>query len=535
MRSLILIGGAMAGLLAAPLALRPAGAEHPGAQTIVIVSPHDLQTRIEFNTAFVRYAHEELHQDVAVDWRTPGGTGEIQRYLATQFHQAFRRAHPDLLQEGWERFDDAGLDKPGAQAPPGAKAARAAFLAADAPDAVSSGVDLWWGGGVLPQARAADQGYLVDAGLVRAEPTWFTPSCIPQTLSGETVYDPKGRYYGAAFSVFGIGTSLDRVHALGLPVPAQWQDLGEGAWCGTLGIVDPTRSAAAASAFERLIQQQMLEAVEALPAAPAPTASATAAALARGWQDAFTLIRRIGANARDISDGASLSVREVAHGDAAATMCIDFQARAEAEYAQTMSGQERLVFQAPVGGTSVSADPIALLRGAPHRALAVAFLRFVLSHEGQRLWNDRPGIPGGPEHFALRRLPVRRDCYTAEERARMTDPDTDPFALAAHFTYHAAWTGPYYDLMANLVRATVLDPRDELVAAWRAILAAGGPARVPQAYAAFATPIVPYGDAPAAKAGLAGGTATRLALLRAWTLRAQAAYRSARQLADEGR
>jgi len=47
-------------------------------------------------------------------------------------------------------------------------------------------------------------------------------------------------------------------------------------------------------------------------------------------------------------------------------------------------------------------DPIALLRGAPHGELARAFIEYVLSPDGQKLWNAKPGTSGGTERFALR-------------------------------------------------------------------------------------------------------------------------------------
>jgi hypothetical protein len=166
----------------------------------------------------------------------------------------------------------------------------------------------------------------------------------------------------------------------------------------------------------------------------------------------------------------------------------------------------------------------------------VAFIRFVLSPEGQRLWNQRVGTPGGPERYAIRRLPIRRDRYTTEDRALMSDPEVDPFALAGGFTYRPAWTGPVYSLIAPLTRAIALDPRDELVAAWRAILVAGGPERVPEAWAVFRRLPVAYADAKTVAAELRkGGPPALLPRLRTWTDAAMAQYREARALAEAGR
>jgi iron(III) transport system substrate-binding protein len=264
-------------------------------------------------------------------------------------------------------------------------------------------------------------------------------------------------------------------------------------------------------------------------------AQATAQALAQGWRAGMVLIKKIGGNTRDLSDGASFAVREVVRGDVTAAMAIDFQARCEEEYAYTLSGQHRLVFTAPVGGTSVSADPISLLRGSPHREMAVAFMHFVLSPEGQRLLDRRIGTPGGPEHTALRRMPVRKDCYTAADRQLMSDPDADPFAVAASFTYHPAWTAPYYTLLSRVIRAVVMDPRPELTRAWRAILDAGGPERVPRAWEEFCWIPFTYAEAPAMEKILdQNDVGETLPLQRTWTVQAQEHYRRCETLARSG-
>ena len=109
--------------------------------------------------------------------------------------------------------------------------------------------------------------------------------------------------------------------------------------------------------------------------------------------------------------------------------------RSEAEWTAQESQRERVVFVTPQGGTSISADPIALLRGASHRDEALAFMRFVLSVEGQRLWNYRVGEVGGPVRYALRRWSVRRDLFTPEHLAHSSDPGENPFVLARSFQF----------------------------------------------------------------------------------------------------
>jgi len=535
----------LAALVIAPIILRPSLPHRTAQVRLVIISPHDAQIREEFAHAFALYAAKTLNTSVDIDWRSVGGTGEITRYLDERFGESFADTFPAqaaalaaLPKPLPKAFADVASDAPGVD--PAVHAARTAFLGSD----VGAGIDIWWGGGEYPHRTYANKGFLVDAGLLRAEPGWFSDAVIPQRLSGETIYDSKGRYYGASLSVFGVCASPDRLALLTLTTaPIQWMDLGEPRFFDILTIVDPTRSAASATAFERLIQQQMSLQVQALPPAAVSQAheqtlarsQADAAALGRGWDQAFALIKRIGGNTRDLSDGASFAVREVIRGDVAAAMAIDFQARCEEEYAFSEGGTHRLVFTAPVGGTSVSADPISLLRGAPHHDMAVAFMHFVLSPEGQRLLDYRVGAPGGPVRTALRRMPVRKDVYRAQDRLEMSDPDLDPFALARTFTYHAAWTAPYYTLISRVTRCVVMDPRPELIEAWAAIIAAGGPERVPQAWQAFCWMPFTYAEAPRMAALLERDVTVTLPLQRAWTVQAQAHYRLATDLARAGR
>jgi iron(III) transport system substrate-binding protein len=114
-----------------------------------------------------------------------------------------------------------------------------------------------------------------------------------------------------------------------------------------------------------------------------------------------------------------------------------------------------------------------VLRGAPHREVAEAFIEFTVTTDAQKLWNFRPGTPGGPERFALRRLPVRRDFYEHAEWATLrSDPEAQPFAGTELLIYHPAWTSGLFREMAFIIRVMTLDTHAELVSAWRAINAA---------------------------------------------------------------
>jgi ABC-type glycerol-3-phosphate transport system substrate-binding protein len=130
----------------------------------------------------------------------------------------------------------------------------------------------------------------------------------------------------------------------------------------------------------------------------------------------------------------------------------------------------------PRGGTSMGADPIGLLRGAPHRELALEFMEFVLSEEGQKIWNFKVGTPGGPARYALRRLPILPSLYQPKFASLRSDPEEHPYEQARSFTYRPAWTGPLFRALAFLVRLMCVDTEDDLKAAYRALVERGFPA-----------------------------------------------------------
>jgi len=195
----------------------------------------------------------------------------------------------------------------------------------------------------------------------------------------------------------------------------------------------------------------------------------------------------------------------------------------------------------------VSADPISLLRGAPHRETAVRFIEYLLSEEGQQLWCYRVGEPGGPRKYALQRFPIRRDFYPSENpefqaaherhREHTTDdlgtPWLDAYRLAAEYVYRPRWTAGHFGMLRDLVRAMCMDAGRELRAAWGAIIAAGGPDACPRAMDALERlPEVP--ELLTWASGLSVGRRyDRMDLLREWTLHFRRQYAEAARLARE--
>ncbi|NQU10817.1 ABC transporter substrate-binding protein [bacterium] len=526
---------AAAAVVALPFLLRPAGETtdwRRGDPVLVIVSPHNEAIRYEFERGFAAWYRARCGRPVKIDWRSIGGTSEIARYLESEFVAATRawwvaqgRSWPagagELLLA--RRFDQP-------EPPPGPGHDRwrelrdlhRAARAVDDPGQVSCQIDLFFGGGVYDHSKAHDAGLTVMPWPTGDPPVGLLVDergvvLIPETVSGETWRTPW--LFGTAIGTFGICYNLDRLADLGVSrPPAAWRDLTDPVYRGQVGVADPTKSGSIAKAFENVVHQCCYDTVRAagfdeaaidrfeaaikaarLPPGelPAGVPAAYQAAVEDGWRSGVLVLQRIGANARYFTDAASRVPVDVSVGDAAVGLAIDFYARFQAEISRGPGGREKMTYLTPAGGSSVSADPISLLRGAPGRELAVQFIEYVLSADGQRLWTYRPGTPGGPQRFALRRIPIRRDFFPSEDprlqsaheqhRRHAADdlasPAINPYALARHFVYRPRWTAGHFSAHRDLVKAMCLDANDELRAAWRAIQEHGGAARQSRALA----------------------------------------------------
>ena len=539
----------------------------PGDPELIIVTPQNEAIRQEFGHAFSAWHEQEYGKPVRIDWRAIGGTTEIMRYLAAEYSRSakhFFKAKSIL-------WPANGPDVVLASKPPTTPADRQLwemFREHDTAKAISCHIDLFFGGGPFDHSKAMRQGLTVPAWGTNAPPTGIFVDkdnriLIPKELNGEVWRDKA--FYGTVLSAFGICYNTDRLRDLGITHPPQtWEDLTDTRYAGQLALADPTKSGSMAKVFEMIIhalctktmiaagftQEHILQyesSITDFKGKPGELPPITPAhyqkSLEEGWRNGITLVRRISANARYFRDSASKIPVDVSMGVAAAGLSIDFMGRFQAEMS-TPAGKESVVrYVNPQSGSSVNADPISLLRGAPHRELAVRFIEYMLSAEGQKLWNYRPGTPGGPKRFALRRLPIRRDFYPSKDpviqrasevhKPYLSDPlwqpDTDAYNLAQSFHYIPRWTSMHFGIQRDLIRAMCMDSGDELKSAWRAILAHGGPEANPKAMALLeALPDTPY---PLTwKSAITDyASVPRADLLRAWTAFFRHQYRLAEQ------
>jgi len=553
----------LAALLLGPFVFRREpdyGAWKKGDPVLVVITPHNEAIRSEMATAFSAWHAEKYGVPVKLDWRAIGGTSEIARYLQSEFLSSLR---------AWWR--GRGGDWPAdaaalvmSPAPPergegmgeeeweNRKALWEAYRSTDDPEAFTTKLDLFFGGGTYDAENAARQGMAVPAWPEGEEPAGVLfdeagRERFPALASGEKWRGEH--FYGTTLSTFGICWNADRLRDRGIETPpAHWRDLADPRYFGSLGLADPTKSGSLAKAFETIVHveiaraveeagfpREVVEAVETANGEGAPTGYEEA--VERGWRQGLDLLKRLGANARYFTDAASKVPLDVSKGDATAGLCIDFYGRFQADVA----GAEVMGFATPRGESGVSADPVTLLRGAPHKELARHFVEFVVSDAGQKIWCFRVGTEGGPKRVALRRLPIARAFYQGETAEAfkastsedLTRPEADAYALAEAFVYRPRWTSRQFSVLRNAVKAMCLDSGAELKRAAKAIAEAGGEAAVPEAAAAFAA--LPESMQTRAAARAAHDSLPREELLREWTDFFRAHYREAARLARAGR
>ena len=491
MRALIIL--TLVAVVALPFAFRPARTVAAAADdTVVIITPHNEAIRHEFTRGFAEWYRAKTGRSVRIDWRMVGGTSEIARFLEGEYVSAFELHWTRTLGKTWSAEVQAGFQngRLAADAPAAAKEARAAFLASE----VGCGIDVFFGGGTYDFERQAAAGRLVDSGLLRARPEWFRDDTIPEIFGGERFWRADGLWLGTVLSSYGMIFNRDSLARLGVArEPAQWEDMADPRLIGEVALADPTKSGSVAKAFENVIQQQMQRRLKTLEREQ-PNADAKAReaqAVREGWAEGMRLLQRIGANARYFTDTSQKPPIDVATGNCAIGLCIDFYGRQQQEAVRRRTempageratgatpGRERLGYVSPAGGSVASADPVALMRGAKNRAAALAFIEYTVAMEGQKLWNFRPGTPGGPERFPLRRLPVRRDFFAQPEWSKWrSDPEESPYAQTEPLVYREAWTGRIFREMAFVIRVMCQDTHVELKRAWTAVNAAPEPRR----------------------------------------------------------
>lgn len=299
------------------------------------------------------------------------------------------------------------------------------------------GIDVFFGGGIDVFMRMADEG-LLTAHELPAE--ILDP--IPASVFGVPLYDSQHRWYGAVISGFGVILNRSLMERYGLPEVVRWSDLGRPEFLGRVAAADPRKSGSAHMIYEIILQSL-------------------------GWEEGFRTLTAIAGNARTFLAGSNEIPKAVTSGEAVAGMAIDFYAYNEMDAV----GADKIGFVIPEGARLFNPDPVAILKGAANRAVAEAFVEFVMSEPGQRLWMQRKGTPGGPRDYALNRASVLPSLYELD--AALVTVRANPFALESTVRYDNDKGSRRTMVLNDLLGALFIESHDELRRAWRSVVDAG--------------------------------------------------------------
>jgi ABC-type Fe3+ transport system substrate-binding protein len=412
-----------------------------------IITPHNQDIRRAFEPAFSDWHLKHHGQPVAITYLSPGGTNDIVRYLK-DIYGSYRNGAGALLPE----------------------------------EQINTGIDIVWGGGDYIFER--DFKPLLKPLSVSKE---LLREVFPAPdLAGVALFDPAAqggqapKWVGVVVSTFGIIYAPDVYDLLHLPAPESWSDLARPELAGLLAVADPTRSGTAATVYMMVLQRAMASAElrwleqsperEQMAAADLERSASYRLAIGAGWKEGMRTLVLMAANARYFTDSASRPCADVGDAESAAGVAIDFYARVY----QEQIGDRRIRFHAPRGATAITPDPVGVLYGTvgERELLANRFVEFLLSTEGQRLWNvDESHSPY--LRRSLRRMPIRKDVYA--DATGFVDAD-NPFELAEGFNMRQRWMRQLGRLLP-VWGAAWIDAKSKLDEAYEVVRAVPDPAR----------------------------------------------------------
>jgi phosphoglycerate transport regulatory protein PgtC len=261
--------------------------------------------------------------------------------MVSQFEAAFEQAHPEYrLEVIWRQSADAQklLSEPG-----------------------NGGVDVFWS----PALRNFLQ--LGQHGQFRSLPSSIDG--VAESVNGVQIADPDHHFLASEIAGYGMVVNPHTIKASGLSLPADWQDIASPAWAGRVILPIPSQVGFAPGLYEAILG-------------------------ALGWNEGWRVIQQMAAQAKLATAGSTFVTDDVASGNFAVGLTIDFFANAAIANGQPLN----FIYPHHVG---YSPAHIGILQSSRHGAAAEAFVAFVLSDAGQALLF----------HPDIRKLPVKASVY----------------------------------------------------------------------------------------------------------------------------
>ena len=225
--------------------------------------------------------------------------------------------------------------------------------------------DIFWGGESALFDKLAEQKLLVKHELPRE-----IVETIPAGLGKPKpipLKDADGYWVGTALEPYGLVYHPRLIRRLGVPEPKDWEDLLHPKLKGNVAQCAPTRSSSSHATYEIILQS-------------------------RGDQPGWQWLKRLAANSGIFTARSRDVPSVVAKGEFAAGFAVPSYMAFE----EVLAGFD-IKFVAPKNAF-VTPEPMAVLAGAKHPRAARAFIEFLLTERGQRVFMERGLFPITPKY-----------------------------------------------------------------------------------------------------------------------------------------
>jgi ABC-type Fe3+ transport system substrate-binding protein len=308
-------------------------------------------------------------------------------------------------------------------------------------------IDLAMGGGPTLFDELIASG--LTAPITRPE-TLQVVAQISDTIGGAPLkrYSSDGKimWVAKAISSFGFIINNQILQQYGLPQPRTWEDLASVQLAKTLprpavSWASPSLSTSHTRIYEIVLQKF-------------------------GWDQGWSILARLAANGRAYP-GSVEALMAVQSGETPIGIAIDYYGySSELQFPQTK-------YVLPFNESICNGDPIALLKTTANSDAAQAFIEWLVSADGQKMWMD-PGIsrlPVRPDVFKTPEGMARKDLYTDYNKTinNIGIPFSDDLALKYEYSMRI-----YFDAVFG-------DLHDDLVTAWSKLATAYNAGKLSQA------------------------------------------------------
>src|SRR3989454_3990638 len=226
-------------------------------------------------------------------------------------------------------------------------------------------VDIFWGGESALFEKLAEQKLLQKVEISRE--VWEAiPASIgkPRPIS---LKDKDGFWVGTALEPYGLVYHPKKIQRLGIPEPKEWDDLLNPKLKGEVAQCAPTRSSSSNATYEVILSMYGED---------------------KGWE----WLRKLAANTGHFTARSRDVPTVVAKGEYSAGFAVPSYMAFE----EKLAGFE-LKFVAPKNAF-VTPEPMAILAGARNPKAARAFIEFLLSERGQKVFMERGLFPITPKY-----------------------------------------------------------------------------------------------------------------------------------------